>query len=384
MRGLTLFLMLFVNDLYMPAVPQWLGHTEAQTDGMGLADWVFPGFLFMVGMAIPFAYIIRKHHGDTDTTYFKHVVVRSMSLILIGVLMVNIGRLNPAMTGMPKYLWALCIYLCIFLIWNDYRLVPEIISKYTPILKSMGWIGLATCVFLFKAGTPASPEWLIPSWWGILGLIGWSYLVGSLVYLWIKDKIWASLLIWMAFVVLNGADLSGYTAFLDKLKPLFGVILGGNTPSIVLAGLFSGILLDKYRSKPVYLFITYSVIGVLCIIAGFVLRNWFIISKIIATPSWAMICNGISFILFGMLFFYIDYRGYKNRFSIFRSAGENSLTTYLVPDMIYYIIWSIGFPMLIYKNSTIPLVVILGSLLWAFMMIKWSSWLAKKGIKLKL
>jgi heparan-alpha-glucosaminide N-acetyltransferase len=43
MRGLTLFLMLFVNDLYMPGVPQWLGHTEAQEDGMGLADWVFPG-----------------------------------------------------------------------------------------------------------------------------------------------------------------------------------------------------------------------------------------------------------------------------------------------------------------------------------------------------
>jgi hypothetical protein len=26
MRGLTLVLMLFVNDLYMPGVPAWLGH----------------------------------------------------------------------------------------------------------------------------------------------------------------------------------------------------------------------------------------------------------------------------------------------------------------------------------------------------------------------
>jgi heparan-alpha-glucosaminide N-acetyltransferase len=45
MRGLTLFLMLFVNDLFIPAVPKWLVHTEADEDGMGLADWVFPGFL---------------------------------------------------------------------------------------------------------------------------------------------------------------------------------------------------------------------------------------------------------------------------------------------------------------------------------------------------
>ncbi|RZL99473.1 MAG: DUF1624 domain-containing protein, partial [Pedobacter sp.] len=53
MRGLTLFLMLFVNDLYSNGVPEWLHHTKASTDGMGLADWVFPGFLFMVGMSIP-------------------------------------------------------------------------------------------------------------------------------------------------------------------------------------------------------------------------------------------------------------------------------------------------------------------------------------------
>ena len=53
MRGLTILLMLFVNDLYMPGVPEWLGHRAADYDGMGLADWLFPGLLFIVGMAIP-------------------------------------------------------------------------------------------------------------------------------------------------------------------------------------------------------------------------------------------------------------------------------------------------------------------------------------------
>ncbi len=64
MRGLTLVLMLFVNDLYMPGVPAWLGHMEADFDGMGLADWVFPGFLFMVGMAIPFSIGKRRAEGQ--------------------------------------------------------------------------------------------------------------------------------------------------------------------------------------------------------------------------------------------------------------------------------------------------------------------------------
>jgi hypothetical protein len=36
MRGLTLFLMLFVNDLFVPGVPTWLVHTKGNVDGMGL------------------------------------------------------------------------------------------------------------------------------------------------------------------------------------------------------------------------------------------------------------------------------------------------------------------------------------------------------------
>jgi heparan-alpha-glucosaminide N-acetyltransferase len=384
MRGLTLFLMLFVNDLYMPGVPQWLGHTEAQEDGMGLADWVFPGFLFMVGMAIPFAYKIRKKHGDGDARYLKHMLLRSLSLIFIGVIMVNIGRLNPDMTGMPKYIWALCVYACIFLIWNDYKLVNEKLRIYSKTYKFIGLIGLVILIYIFKAGTPDDPSWFIQSWWGILGLIGWSYLVASLVYFWIKDNIFISLLIWMAFVLLNGAALSGYTTFLDDLKPVFGVILNGNTPSIVLAGLFSGILLDKYRSQTLLLTKMYLTIGTICITAGFVLRNWYIVSKIIATPSWAMICNGISFIVLGILFYLIDYKGFTKWFSVFKPAGENSLTTYLAPDMIYYIIWSLSVPVLIYKKSNIPLLVIAGSLLWAFLMIRLAKWLESRGIKLKL
>jgi heparan-alpha-glucosaminide N-acetyltransferase len=256
---------------------------------------------------------------------------------------------------------------------------------YIPkMYKFIGLIGLVILIYIFKAGTPDDPSWFIQSWWGILGLIGWSYLVASFVYFWIKDNIFISLLIWMAFVLLNGAALSGYTTFLDDLKPVFGVILNGNTPSIVLAGLFSGILLDKYRSQTLLLTKMYLTIGIICIIAGFVLRNWYIVSKIIATPSWSMICNGISFIVLGILFYLIDYKGFTKWFSVFKPAGENSLTTYLAPDMIYYIIWSISVPVLIYKKSNIPLLVIAGSLLWAFLMIRLATWLERRGIKLKL
>lgn len=53
LRGLTILLMIFVNDLG-PAAPAWMHHIQPPgADGMTLADVVFPAFLFIVGLSIP-------------------------------------------------------------------------------------------------------------------------------------------------------------------------------------------------------------------------------------------------------------------------------------------------------------------------------------------
>ena len=50
LRGLTMFLMIFVNDLWTVGdVPHWLEHAGTHEDAMGLSDIVFPLFLFVVG-----------------------------------------------------------------------------------------------------------------------------------------------------------------------------------------------------------------------------------------------------------------------------------------------------------------------------------------------
>ena len=102
MRGLTLILMLFVNDLNMNVVPAWLGYRPADFDGMGLADWVLPGFLFIMGMAIPFAFSKRFSSGQSTYEISRHILTRSLSLIVIGVLMLNSARVNPELTGISK------------------------------------------------------------------------------------------------------------------------------------------------------------------------------------------------------------------------------------------------------------------------------------------
>ncbi|SHJ01256.1 Protein of unknown function [Tangfeifania diversioriginum] len=85
-----------------------------------------------------------------------------------------------------------------------------------------------------------------------------------------------------------------------------------------------------------------------------------------------------------VLFLIIDVWGKSKWCNVFKPAGQNSLTTYLAPDLIYYIVWMTGFPLLFYKQLESPLLVIAGSLVWAFAMIGFAALLSKIGIRLKL
>jgi predicted acyltransferase len=128
----------------------------------------------------------------------------------------------------------------------------------------------------------------------------------------------------------------------------------------------------------------FAVLGIFYLTSGFVLRKWFIISKIIGTPSWAMICCGISLFVFIIIYWFADVRKLTGWAAFVKPAGENSLTTYLAPDIIYYLIWSSGIPFLIYKDSSSPLIVIAGSLLWSLLMVWMTALLVRLRIKLKL
>jgi heparan-alpha-glucosaminide N-acetyltransferase len=384
MRGLTLVLMLFVNDLNMAVAPSWLGHMPAEFDGMGLADWVFPGFLFIVGMAIPFAFSRRFSAGQSVYDISRHILTRSLSLIIIGVLMLNSGRVNPELTGMSKNLWAILMYLAVFLYWNDYQ---DKENKFFTItgLKLFALLIFAFLVLKFRSGQSENNGSLILGWWGILGLIGWGYLVSAFTYVLCRDSILKTSLFVLFFLILNILSSLKMLEFLNIVKPVFGIIIGGNVPFIVLTGLIAGLLIKKIPVKDFQKSILVFVgLGLIFILSGFILRKWFIISKIEATPSWGMICTGISFLVFIILYWIIDVRNSIKWASFLQPAGENSLTTYIAPDILYYLIWSTGIPLLIYKQSDSPIIVITGSLVWALLMVGLTALLARLKIKLRI
>lgn len=383
MRGLTLFLMLFVNDLFVPGVPHWMVHTDADFDGMGLADWVFPGFLFMVGLSIQYAIDSRVQKGQSKKQIFGHIVIRTLSLLLIGVLMLNSGRINPELSGIKENLWAICMYVSVFLIWNSYP-ANEKLKKLFIGLKVLGIAGLALLALVFRAGEPGNVSWLRTEWWGILGLIGWGYLVAASVNLLIGPKLWPTVAVWLFFVLLNILSSLGLTDFLDFIKPVFGVIINGDVPSVVLAGLVISIILKQGTFSPGKKVGIITLVGILCLSTGFFLRHWFIISKIQGTPSWTMICNGTSMIVFSLMYFIIDIHKKVKWAGIFKPAGQNSLTTYLAPDIIYYVIWGLSLPVFFYKQDVSQWVAVLGSVGWALAMVGFAALLAKINIRLKL
>jgi len=384
MRGATLLLMLFVNDLNMDVAPAWLGHMKADFDGMGLADWVFPGFLFIVGMAIPFAFSKRFTRGDSMYDISRHIVTRSLSLLIIGVLMLNTGRVNPELTGIGRNLWALLMYLAVFLFWNDYKDPEKRIFTVTG-FKLAALVIFVLLVFKFRSGEPENNGSLITGWWGILGLIGWGYLVSAFTYVLCRDSIFKTAIVTVFFLAMNIFSGLKMLDYLNPVKPFLGVIIEGNVPFIVLSGLLGGLILKKMPvteyKKVIPIFLG---LGVFCLLSGFILRKWFIISKIQATPSWGMICSGISFLVFILFYWLLDVKKFTGWASFLKPAGENSLTTYLAPDILYYLIWMTGIPVLFYKQSTEPVIVVVGSILWALLMVGLTALLARVNIRLKI
>src|SRR5947207_11757103 len=91
LRGLTILVMMFVNDLAgVKGVPPWMHHVHpSDSDGMTFVDVVFPAFLFIVGMSIPFAVGRRLERGERPAKVWGHIIGRAFGLLVIGFFMVN-------------------------------------------------------------------------------------------------------------------------------------------------------------------------------------------------------------------------------------------------------------------------------------------------------
>ena len=85
-RGLTIFGMLLVNNIMLDeATPRHFRHA-AWNEGLNFADLVFPWFIFIVGVAIPYAVASHRRKGLPLWKYDLKVLSRAVTLVLLGCL----------------------------------------------------------------------------------------------------------------------------------------------------------------------------------------------------------------------------------------------------------------------------------------------------------
>lgn len=76
----------------------WLGQQFEHIDWVGIRFWdlIQPSFMFMVGVAMPIAFAIRREKGDSEGTIFRHVAWRAFMLILWSQIIMSIsaGKLH--------------------------------------------------------------------------------------------------------------------------------------------------------------------------------------------------------------------------------------------------------------------------------------------------
>ena len=334
-RGLTIALMVFVNTVAgVKNIPLWLKHAPADVDGMTLPDIVFPGFLFIVGMAIPFAIRARERKGQRKLEIWIHIIIRTIGLVILGFFMVNsYGGYDENAMSISISLWALILYVCAILIWNKYSFSKPYKKVLFTGLRILGVIGLVILFWLYHSN---EGRWMQPRWWGILGLIGWAYLIGCIIYVGLSRDITilAAALGLLVFINLgihsNKLELPSLLSFIYNQR--------GNAAHSILV--VAGIILSRFlmegdsesniktRIKWMLCFA-----GVLFASAYF-LRPVLGISKIRGTATWALYCAGINVAVFTFLYWLIDVKK-VHKWSVFlKPAARNPLLAYILPSII--------------------------------------------------
>jgi len=376
-RGITILVMIFVNELAgVQGIPAWMKHVAADDDAMTFVDVVFPAFLFIVGMSIPFAINTRKAKGDSVLQLQGHIAFRTLGLLVLGVFMVNAeSGYNEEAMRISIAWWSLLFYAAVILIWNIYTFENKGIVY---VLRGVGVITLLMLAVVYKGGEDGSQS-LTPQWWGILGLIGWAYLAACILYQLSSGKIIVIMLMSVLCIVyyaIGRADFGSLAAFSQ----------GGHAvhTCIVLLGIIlSLIFFDNQQAvSGTKRFLKVLVLAVALIATGYLLRPYYTISKIYATPTWALYSAASCVVIYSFLYWLMDIQKVSSWTAFIRPAASNPLLTYIIPSIVYWTmqVAGVSWPSVFYQG----LAGIVWSLVFAITIMALVMGLNRLKIKLQL
>ena len=283
-RGITIAAMILVNNpgdwvhVYWP-----LGH--APWHGWTPTDLIFPFFLFMVGMALPFSSRVRA----------REALRRALVIAGLGIFMAAYPYFDLATVRIPGVLMR--IALCYLAAWGIRRLTgPAGQAMIAAFLLVLYWY-LMTRVPLPDGAPPSlDPEANLGAWLDRRLLAG---------HLWKASKTW---------------DPEGLLSTLPAIATtLLGLLAGGWLRSDRDANRkTAGLLLA----------------GLALVVLGLAWGASFPINKSLWTSSYALFTGGMAAYLFGLLYWIADVRGYRAWCRPFVIYGRNAILVFVASGLL--------------------------------------------------
>ena len=343
-----MFLMLFVNDIgdidlgHIKNAPAWLKHMPGSVDGMTVADVIFPCFLFIVGMAIPAALEPRLAAGESLLKIGWHIFRRSMALIFIGLCMVNSCHgVHLAASGMSDAWWRVLMFMGVILFWNRY---PKTANTKKGLIVTLRFAAAALLVYLLaicRIDQNGVPVWIRPRWWGIIGLIGWSYLASAFIWLLCRNRRTALLGTFALLIALNiglrYGVLGGWSNLVHSTKGWVPSLSLLADASMAVAGMTVASL---YRPAMAVTTPRRKICDTLLFAAGFAVAGWLLhqpwgIHKNGGTPAWILLSLAIACAVYALVYWVVDVKKITRWAVPFASAGSNTLLMYMLPYIFY-------------------------------------------------
>lgn len=353
-----MLLMLFVNDIgdidlgHIHNAPWWLKHMPRQCNGMTMPDVIFPCFLFIVGLSLPIALEQRIARGDALVSIVRHILARSAALIFIGLCMVNschgYADSSASAMGMSWDGWRLLLFLGIIAFWNRYPKAEGAKRWWLAALR-MGAAGLLIyLVAIYRIESNGASIWMRPLWWGIIGLIGWSYLVSAFIWLLCRKHPAALIGVFALLLALNIGLQHGILSGWDRIVraacgwvPGMGMLASAAMP-------VAGMLVATWDSPggqtvtPGRRVVRTLLIGVGFAVSGLLLQPFGGIHKSGGTPAWILFSLAIACTVYGLLYWLVDVRKITRWTVLMAPAGSNTLLMYMLPYVFYSVLSILG------------------------------------------
>ena len=330
-----MLVMIFVNQLgEMKGLPWWTLHMPPNINAMTYVDMVFPFFLFIVGMSLPLAVQHRLSKGDSEWGLWAHVVVRSVALMVLGLILANREKVDSQLTHIGPSAWTFLALMGAILFWISYPNSLRYKNLFRA-LKLSGLVLLLAMLAVFRRLTPDGHiAWIDISYWEILGIIGWTYLSVCILYIPTRRWRWMQVAWFIALSTMNIFSAANWISFTHRLPNYIWPFKTGAGQSIVMAGVITSLLFltDSFALKR-----SQKTIWALGFAAALFISGWLLvplgISKVRATPTWCLVCSGAAICAFLILYWVCDVKK-RVRWALFaKPAGSNTLLTYLLPPL---------------------------------------------------